>query len=92
MVSNLITAPRQLILNQSIREWVASGPGVFQNANMNTPIAEAHKAFTEFSGLHEHQDVFEQSLKAECGFWLGAVGFKGEYLWILALPRKAARP
>ena len=88
-MANAISLQRQQVLNEALRAWVASSPGSFSDRNMTRALEKAYASFAEFSkGTEGGLDNFEESLKSECGYWLGCCGYAGSYLWILALPKK----
>ena len=86
-MANAISLQRQKVLHAALADWVASCPGSFSDRNMTRALEKAYASFAEFSkGTEGALDHFEESLKYECGYWMGACGVRGSYLWILVLP------
>jgi hypothetical protein len=89
MMANAISLQRQKVLHAALADWVASCPGSFSDRNMTRALEKAYASFAEFSkGTEGGLDHFEESLKSECGYWMGACGVRGSYLWLLVLPSK----
>ena len=88
-MATAITLEKQQALSEALRAWVASCPGSFSDRTMTRALEKAYASFAEFSkGTEGGLDHFEESLKSECGYWMGACGVRGSYLWILVLPSK----